>query len=405
MSDYKGLIIGKQAPIEVDTEYWQFGIVSNGVKLIDPQLHYTSFPLGYYDEHNIIDRVCDRMKMHKPEIGDNLFKSYAPTLNTPHVELCQKLYDMTNGYRTMFTLSGSDGVEAAVKLAFAYGQAQGRTRKKIVSFTDAYHGATLMTLTIGSHGLEGGFHGLNPYPDVIKLSPDMHETVDWDTVSCIVLETCPHISRYGPYDDNIYDKIKQIQSKHDVIVIVDDIWMSGGKTGSFFGFDKMPVNPDIFVQGKAITGGHFPLSTVMYNQKIHDAIQYTGWIHGHTYSFSLPGVCSMLEYMQVLEEHQYMQRVNKNVERALEVLSHCDCEVKYNYQSMFFIKLSDITVLRFMIPLNATDEYFDAMSDTIKINIEQDIGHHFYYNVELNLAKIQNEAETISNKNKGGKTQ
>ena len=391
MNDYKGLIVGKQEPIQVDTEHWQFGLVRNGSRIVDSAMHYTSFPLGYYDEHGIIDRVCERMKLYKPEVGDNLFKPHEPTLNTPHVELCQKLYDQSGGYRSLFALSGSDAVEAAVKLASHYQSVCGRRRKKIVSFTDAYHGATNLSASIGASGLEHNFYGVNPHPDIIKVSPDMHETVDWDTVMCIVVETCPHIVRYGPYADSTYNKITEIQSKHDVIVIMDDIWMSGGKTGTWNGFASLPINPDIFTQGKAITAGHFPLSTVMYNQKIHDVIEQQAWVHGHTYSFSLPGVISVLEYMQVLEEHQYMQRVDQNVERAYKAFAECDCEVKYNFKSIFFVE-ADQTVFRFMIPLNATDEYFDAINETIKVSVEQQPKKN-WTNIVTELNQIQNETK------------
>lgn len=364
MKDYKGLIVGTQSPIDVDTKHWKFGIIEHGKKIIDPQMHYTSFPLGYYDDHGIIDTVCANLKKYKPEVGDNLFKTFTPTLNSPHVELCQKLYDMSNGYRTLFALSGSDGVEAAVKLASQYHQLQGRTRKKIVSFTDSYHGATSLTLSISGCDF-GGFHGMKPYADVIKISPDMHETVDWDSVSCIVIETCPHILNLGPYTDAVYEKIKNIQKQHNVIVIVDDIWMAGGKTGSFFGFDQLPINPDIFVQGKAITGGFFPLSTVMYNQQVHDTVKDGAWIHGHTYSFSLAGVLSMIEYIKVLEHHGYMNTVNDNIQRAQKVFEKYSVKCE-NYGCAFFVQTAT-SLIKFVIPLNADDEYFEAIPDTIKL--------------------------------------
>ena len=40
-NEYKGLIPGQQSPVEVDTAHWKFGIVRNGVRVVDPQLHYT----------------------------------------------------------------------------------------------------------------------------------------------------------------------------------------------------------------------------------------------------------------------------------------------------------------------------------------------------------------------------
>ena len=52
--------------------------------------------------------------------------------------------------------------------------------------------------------------------------------------------------------------MSQIQEQ-GVIIIIDDIFTGGGKTGNFVGWKKLPVTPDIFTMGKAITGGYFPI--------------------------------------------------------------------------------------------------------------------------------------------------
>jgi len=361
---YKGLIPGQQQTPEVDTKHWKFGIYRNGVKIVDPMLHYTAYPLAY-DDHGIIDKVCNRLKEHKPETADNLFKSFEPTLNSPHLELTDKLFKMSNGYRSVFTLSGSDGVEVAIKLAFAYHEKKGNNRKKIVGFDDAYHGATLLSLSCGSVGLEKGFHNMNPYQDVIKISPDMHEEVDWNSVACIIVETCPHYQTIETYSNEVWSKIKQIQEEHDVVVIVDDIFMGGGKTGNFFGFSKLPVNPDIFVMGKSITGGFFPLSVTLYNEKINEQLYNSLWVHGHTYSFCLSGVLSMLEYMKVLEENKYMDNVYTIVTTAKDYFRDAGFEIVGNYGTVFLLGKNTFK-FRFVLPLNADNEYFKALPETLK---------------------------------------
>lgn len=394
MTNYKGLILGKQDPVQVDNSHWKFGTYIDGIKVIDPQLHYSAFMLGYMDEHGIIDTVCERMKQYKPEVGDNLFEPMPPALNSPHIEFADRLYNMSGGYRTTFALSGSDAVESAIKLAFAHQQRNGNAhRKKIVSFTDGYHGATLLSQSVGSASLDIGFYGMPAYSEVIKVSPDMSETVDWDQVSCMVIETCPHIERMGLYADHVYEKIQRIQQEHDVIVIVDDIYMGGGRTGSFFGFKDVPVTPDIFVQAKSITGGFFPLSTAMFNEKIHNTMQGSAWIHGYTYSFSLSGVCSALAYMDVLEQHKYMERVPELVDRMTHFFKSNNINIIGRHGTFFWGEDN----LRFVVPLNADDEYFDALPDTVKAL--KDRSNYLGWQNTLDLAK------PISNTNKGGKTQ
>jgi adenosylmethionine-8-amino-7-oxononanoate aminotransferase len=361
---YKGLILGQQQDVEVDTEHWKFGIVRNSKKIVDTMLHYTAYPLAYND-HGIIDAVCENLKKYKPETGDNAFKAFEPTLNSPSIELSNKLYEMSNGYRSVYTLSGSDGIEVAIKLAFAYHEKKKNNKKKIVSFTDAYHGATLLSLSCGDVGTERAYHGMNPYQDVIKISPDMHEEVDWNEVACIVVETCPHYQTIGPYGYDVWEKINQIQKKYDVLVIMDDIFMGGGKTGNFFGFSNLPVNPDIFVMGKSITGGFFPLSVTLYNQKVNEQLQDSLWLHGHTYSFCLSGVLSMIEYIKVLEENKYMDNVHTIVATAKDYFADAGFEIVGNYGTVFLLGKNTFK-FRFVLPLNADEEYFEALPETLK---------------------------------------
>ena len=361
---YKGLILGQQTEVDVDTKHWKFGTIRNGVKVVDTTLHYTAYPLAY-DDHGIVDKVCDELKQYKPEPGDNVFKAFEPTLNGPHIELADKLYEMSNGYRPIYTLSGSDAVEVAIKVAFAYHESKGNTRKKIVSFDDAYHGATLLTLSCGDVGLEGAYYGMNPYQDVIKTSPTLHEDIDWSDVSCIIIETCPHYQTVEPYSKDFWEKINRIQKENDVIIIIDDIFMGGGKTGTFFGFDNLPIEPDIFVMGKAITGGFFPLAISMHNNKIHQQLQDKEWLHGHTYSFCLSGILSMLEYILVLKKENYMNNVYTIVSTAKEYFKKADFDIIGNYGTFFLLKKHG-HFFRFCLPINADEEYFKAVPDTLK---------------------------------------
>ena len=363
--EYKGLMLGQQGDVGVDTEHWKFGTIKDGVKLIDNLLYYSAFSIGY-DDHGIIDKVCTRMKGFKHEMGDSLFLGHAgPTVNSPHVDLANRLWNMTNGYRPVFALSGSDGVEVAIKLAFAYHQRCGNTRKKIASFDDAYHGATLLSMSVGDVHFKSAYYGMDPYQNVIKLSRNnLQQEVDWEDVACIIIETCPHDQDISPYGFDVWNKVNEIQSKHDVLVIIDDIFMGGGKTGSFFGWDKLPINPDLFVMGKAITGGFFPLSMAMFNDKVYEKIKDGNWLHGHTYSMTLSGVICMDEYLNVLENYKYMDNVQNIIEIAKQSLSRDGWNISGNFGTTFMINKSD-KHFRFIVPINADQEYFDAIPDTL----------------------------------------
>ena len=379
--NHKGLIFGHQKKVNVDYDYWKFGIIKNNKKIIDNLLYYSSFSLGY-ENTQIIDLVCEKMKEFKPEIGDNVLPSIQnPTLNSPCINLADKLYEMSKGYKSIFTLSGSDGIEVAIKLAFAYHQNKSKKRKKIVSFDDGYHGATLLTSTC-SDVYDDMSCGMEPYQEVIKISRDsINKKIDWNEVACIIVETCPH-DPINPYNKQVWDKINEIQTNNDVVVIIDDIFMGGGKTGSFFGWDKLPISPDIAVMGKAITGGSFPLAVALYNDRIDNKLTGINWLHAHTYSFNLSGVICALEYIKILEKNNYMNNVDSLIDRMKIYLKKQEWDIIGNFGLMFSISKNDI-ISRFNLPLNPDDEYFNAMDDSLEELEKMNIKSKYIHNLTL----------------------
>ena len=257
----------------------------------------------------------------KPEVAENFFDVQPLKLNNAAWKLAKTLKGVT-GYRSIFALSGSDAVEGAVKLASAY-QALTNKRKKIVTFEGSYHGSTMLTQSMGDGLFNDPFYTMDPYNNILRLPVDFDlNQYDWSDVMCLVVESCPYTGGLRPHTEEFWKKVSQIQEQ-GVIIIIDDIFTGGGKTGNFVGWKKLPVTPDIFTMGKAITGGYFPLSITLYNDKIHDALpRRFDWEHGFTYSFSLPGILSCLAYIQILEEELLMKKHRDIVVRAVDLFQN-----------------------------------------------------------------------------------
>lgn len=362
---FPGALPGQQNALHGSVDFWKFGIVENGERIVDPFLHYSSFVLGY-KETRIIDSVCEALKNYKPEVAETLHRGLSPRLNDPHWELAEKLYTMSGGYKSVFTLSGSDAVEAAVKLAAAYHQSTGSKRNKIVGLNDGYHGTTLLTLSIGSAEFDNPHYNMERYQSVIKLNRDFEiDDIDWNGVMCFVIETCPHNAHNTGYPDDFWQKVKKLQEQ-GVIIIIDDIFMGGGKTGKFFGWSDLPVTPDIFTMGKAITGGYFPLAIAMYNNKIDSIItDEFEWWHGHTYSFPLSGILSMLEYLKIIKEEHILERHETIKTRAIENFIDNGYEIVGSYGLVFTLKHGS-SYTPWVVPINADDEYFEVLPNTLK---------------------------------------
>ena len=111
------------------------------------------------------------------------------------------------------------------------------------------------------------------------------------------------------------NKLRKIKdNRNPKILIVDDIAMCGGKTGNMFGWKthtgETIIEPDIFTMGKGFTAGYFPLSATLMSEKVFEYVQHVPFVHGFTYSFSLSGIYSVLEYMDVLEKENILSKHN-----------------------------------------------------------------------------------------------
>jgi adenosylmethionine-8-amino-7-oxononanoate aminotransferase len=364
MKTFPGLICGEQNPVGPAQPYWQYGNIVNGTKQIDPVLHFGCFVLGF-QRTDIIDYVCEHMKI-KPEVAESFYCDDTLKLNDITWSLAERIHGMT-GFNSIFALSGSDANEGAVKLASAYQKQMGQTKRyRIVSFEDSYHGSTFLNYSMGDSMLKDPFYTLRPYDSVKRLPRDFAVSEhDWSDVMCVIVETCPYGDGLKPSSADFWSKIKEIQQQ-GVLVIVDDIFIGGGKTGTVFGWQTLPITPDITTQGKAITAGYFPLSITMYNKRIAEALpDKFNWDHGFTYSFSLPGILSCNKYLDILEQENILQQHQSVIAKAHAIFAAQDYKVLGEYGTILQIKRKkDKHFL--VLPINATDEYFSVLEEHLR---------------------------------------
>ena len=119
--------------------------------------------------------------------------------------------------------------------------------------------------------------------------------------------------------------------------------------------------------GKAITGGHFPLSMTCYDDYIDKALgDNFNWDHGYTYSFFQPGIISVLYYLKQLSFDKF-DDIRKNVKQVFE---KNDFEIQANAGIIFSTKREK--PFHLIAPLNATDEYYDVL-DTTLTNLKESV--------------------------------
>ena len=284
--------VNDSQPIRKIEQYTDYGFIENGQEYIDLSLGACGcFPLGF-KRKDIVDAVASSMA-NNPFCGGEFY-----TTNAAVIELTDRIANLSGGYKSAFALSGSDAVEGALRLAQMY-----NGRSKFLGFKNSYHGSTYLSSSVSDATYMTNMFGKDPRCVVSDYTLDMIT----DDLCAVVIETSSW--QNGLYDPGIefWEGLRAICTHKDIVLIVDDIALCGGKTGSFFGWTGK-IRPDIFTMGKALTGGYFPLSAVCANQKIFDRVKYDVFVHGFSYSFSLSGIYSALAYMEIIESDQLLER-------------------------------------------------------------------------------------------------
>lgn len=277
-------------PIREIEQYTEYGFIENGKEYFDLSLGACGcFPLGF-KRHDLVDAVSKRM-INNPFCGGEFYIT-----NKAVLELTDRISHLSGGYRSAFALSGSDAIEGALRLAQMY-----NGRNKFLGFRKSYHGSTYLSSSVSDATYMTDIFGKDPR--CVISDYNLHSISD--DLCAVVIETSSW--QNGLYDPGVdfWNGLREICTNKDIVLIVDDIAMCGGKTGSFFGWQKT-ICPDIFTMGKALTGGYFPLSAVCANKKIFDRVKYDVFVHGFSYSFSLSGIYSALEYMDILEREKLL---------------------------------------------------------------------------------------------------
>jgi len=212
----------------------------------------------------------------------------------PYIELGERLLakaPIAGPKKIGFFNSGAEAIENAVKIAKAY-----TGKKGLIAFEGSFHGRTLLTMSLTSKvkPYKKGFGPFAsdvyrlPYPNVYrkpycdmsdedygrlmaaKLEEAFLTYASPDEVAAVILEPQQGEGGFIVPPKSFIQGIREITSKHKVLLIVDEIQTGFGRTGQFFGIEHFGVEPDLITIGKSIAVG-LPLSGVIGRKEIMDA--------------------------------------------------------------------------------------------------------------------------------------
>jgi adenosylmethionine-8-amino-7-oxononanoate aminotransferase len=253
--------------------------------------------------------------------------------------------------KVYFVSSGSEAVEASLKLAKQYFNEIGKPGKhKVISRRQSYHGNTLGALAAGGNVWRRSFfedllidtslispcyqyrhqrpaensivYGLRVANElereIIKLGPDNVMAFIAETVVGATAGALTPVEGY-------FKRIREICNQYDVLLILDEVMCGMGRTGSLFACDEEGVIPDIITIAKGLGAGYQPIGAMLCQNFIYEAIaKGTGFFqHGHTYLGHPVACAGSLAVLNKLINENFPEQVSqkgKILQKKLETI-------------------------------------------------------------------------------------
>lgn len=179
-----------------------------------------------------------------------------------------------------FTSGGSESADSSLRLARAYQLAKGRPdRWKVIGRHPSYHGITVGAIAAASHtGRRAGYEPLLlDFPKVPWDDPEavvkVIEQEDPDTIAGFLFE--PITGAAGGClvaSDEYWRTVNEVCKAHDILLISDEVMTGFGRTGTKWGFEHFPVEPDVIYGGKGLGGGYVPMGMVATTGRVAGAL-------------------------------------------------------------------------------------------------------------------------------------
>jgi 4-aminobutyrate--pyruvate transaminase len=282
------------------------------------------------------------------------YHTFSHRSNRPCIELAARIAELVPiaDARVFFTNSGSEANDTMVKLAWYYNVARGKPHKrKIISRLGAFHGSTIMGAALGA--LPHMHRSFNlPDMGVVYTEPPCHyrhaqpgESEEAyasrlaaalealilkegpDTIAAMIAE--PVIGGGGVLvpPASYFPKIRAVLSRHDILLLSDEVICGFGRTGSWFGSQTFGFVPDMMSMAKGLSSGYLPIAAVaisdaMYQVIADEAHRIGVFGHGFTYSGHPVTSAVALEALRIYTEMDLPARAGRLGEQLRLSLSN-----------------------------------------------------------------------------------
>jgi acetylornithine aminotransferase/acetylornithine/N-succinyldiaminopimelate aminotransferase len=238
----------------------------------------------------------------------NLFR------NPNQGELARRLVKFAGPGRVFFCNSGAEANEALIKLARLHGmQKTGEEGKcyKVICAKQAFHGRTFGGMSATpQEKIQKGFRPLTPgfaFGELNNLQ-SFAELID-DQTAAIFVETIQGEGGINPCTPEFLRGLRELCTKHDLLLMLDEVQCGVGRTGRFYAFEHAGVTPDAIGMAKGLGGG-FPIGAMWVRDRYADLFHPGN--HGTTFGGTPLACAAALAVLDVIERDGLLEEVRKH---------------------------------------------------------------------------------------------
>ncbi len=302
---------------------------AEGNKFLDGMAGLWCVNVGY-GRKEILDAVAAQMQQLP------YYNTFFQTTHPPVVELSAKVAELTpEGLnRVFFCSSGSEANDTVLRMVRHYWASVGMPSKHIViSRENAYHGSTMAGASLGGMKpmhRQGGLpiagieHIMQPHwflhndelseAEVgVKAAEALEEkilAVGADNVAAFIAEPVQGAGGVIVPPDNYWPLVQDICTKHNILLVADEVICGFGRTGNWFGCNTFNIKPDLMAIAKGLSSGYLPIGGVVVSDKVGEGLDAGGdFNHGYTYSGHPACAAAALANIEILQKEKIIESV------------------------------------------------------------------------------------------------
>jgi acetylornithine/N-succinyldiaminopimelate aminotransferase len=300
------------------------------------------------------------------EQGQRLIHSSNLFYNPYQGLLAKTLADISGMSKVFFTNSGAEAIETALKIARAYGYAQGSNDKSVIlTLKNSFHGRTFGALSITTQEkYQAPFRPLVPGIHVVEeFTASALERAFSDRVCAFVMEPIQGEGGIVPLPLDFVRAGRDLCDRYNALLVVDEIQCGLGRTGKYFAFEHYDLKPDVLTLAKSLAAG-YPLGAVLGSARVADSLKPGD--HGTTFGGG-PLACRLaLEVLSVIEQEGLVAKVAELGNYLVQGLRHLASRHR---------SIGEIRGMGLMIGIEMGDAAKEAVNRLLKKGIITNAAH------------------------------